>query len=110
MKIERKQLLKDLQDFASQGDGVIIGSPGVGKTYVLKKLRQRLKAAGVPHLLLRIDQLGNGTTETLRQELSYEGDLIEKLKTIPVSGKNAILLFMLLTLPAMNRRVNAFSV
>ena len=93
MKIERKQLLNDLQDFVSQGDGVIIGSPGVGKTYVLKKLRQRLKAAGVPHLLLRIDQLGNGTTETLRQELSYEGDLIEKLKTIPVSGKNAILLF-----------------
>ena len=93
MKIERKQLLNDLQDFASQGDGVIIGSPGVGKTYVLKKLRQHLKAAGIPHLLLRIDQLGNGTAETLRQELSYEGDLIEKLKSIPVSGKNAILLF-----------------
>ncbi len=93
MKIERKQLLNDLQDFASQGDGVIIGSPGVGKTYVLKKLRQRLKAAGIPHLLLRIDQLGDGTAETLRQELSYEDDLIEKLKSIPVSGKNAILLF-----------------
>ena len=31
MKIERKQLLNDLQDFAWQGDGVIIGSPGVGK-------------------------------------------------------------------------------
>ena len=93
MKIERKQLLNDLQDFASQGDGVIIGSPGVGKTYVLKKLRQHLKAAGMPHLLLRIDQLGNGIPETLRQELSYEGDLIEKLKSIPVSGKNAILLF-----------------
>ena len=93
MKIERKQLLNDLQDFASQGDGVIIGSPGVGKTYVLKKLRQQLKAAGIPHLLLRIDQLGDGTAETLRQELSYEDDLIEKLKSIPVSGKNAILLF-----------------
>ena len=93
MKIKRKQLLNDLQDFAAQGDGVIIGSPGVGKTYVLKKLRQCLKAAGTPHLLLRIDQLGDGTSETLRQELSYEGDLIEKLKSIPVSGKNAILLF-----------------
>ena len=93
MKIERKQLLNDLQDFASQGDGVIIGSPGVGKTYVLKKLRQQLKAAGIPHLLLRIDQLGDGTAETLRQELSYENDLIEKLESIPVSGKNAILLF-----------------
>ena len=93
MKIERKQLLNDLQDFASRGDGVIIGGPGVGKTYVLKELRQHLKAVGIPHLLLRIDQLGNGTPETLRQELSYEGDLIEKLKSIPVSGKNAILLF-----------------
>ena len=93
MKIERKQLLRDLQDFASQGDGVIIGSPGVGKTYVLKEFRQCLKSAGIPHLLLRIDQLGDGTAETLQQELSYKGDLIEKLKSIPVSGKNAILLF-----------------
>ena len=82
-----------MQDFASQGDGVIIGSPGVGKTYVLKKLRQHLKAAGIPHLLLRIDQLGNGTAETLQEELTYKGDLIEKLKSIPVLGKNAILLF-----------------
>ena len=93
MKIERKQLLNDLQDFASRGDGVIIGSPGVGKTYVLKKLRQHLKAVGIPHLLLRIDQLGDGTAEVLQKELSYTGDLIEKLKSIPVSGKNAILLF-----------------
>ena len=69
MKIERKQLLNDLQDFASQGDGVIIGSPGVGKTYVLKKLRQHLKVTGIPHLLLRIDQLGDGTAETLKQEV-----------------------------------------
>lgn len=93
MKIEREKLLNDLQDFASRGDGVIIGSPGVGKTYVLKELRQRLKSAGIPHLLLRIDQLGNGTAETLQEELSYKGNLIEKLKSIQVSGKNAILLF-----------------
>lgn len=93
MKIEREKLLNDLQDFASRGDGVIIGSPGVGKTYVLKELRQRLKSAETPHLLLRIDQLGNGTAETLQEELSYKGDLIEKLESIRVSGKNAILLF-----------------
>ena len=93
MKIEREKLLNDLQDFTSRGDGVIIGSPGVGKTYVLKELRQRLKSSEIPHLLLRIDQLGDGTAETLQEELSYKGDIIEKLKSIPVSGKNAILLF-----------------
>lgn len=93
MKIKREKLLNDLQDFASRGDGVIIGSPGIGKTYVLKELRQRLKSSEIAHLLLRIDQLGDGAAETLREELSYEGDLIEKLKSIPVSGKSAILLF-----------------
>ena len=93
MKIERKQLINDLQEFASRGDGVVIGGPGVGKSYVMKELRKYLKSAGIKHLLLRIDQLGNGTAETLREELSYQGDLIEKLKSIPILGKNAILLF-----------------
>lgn len=93
MKVERERLLNDLQDFTSRGDGVIIGSPGAGKTYLMKELHQHLTAAEIPHLLLRIDQLGDGTAETLQQELSYKGDLIEKLKSIPVSGKNAILLF-----------------
>ena len=93
MQIKREKLLKNLQDFTSQGNGVIIGSPGVGKTYLLKELRQNLKSDEIPHLLLPIDQLGDGTPETLRQELSYEGELIERLRAVPVSDKKAILLF-----------------
>ena len=46
MKIERKQLINDLYDFASRGDGVVIGGPGVGKSYILKELRQHLRSAG----------------------------------------------------------------
>ena len=93
MKIKRKRLLSDLQDFAMRGNGVIIGSPGVGKTYLLKELYRSLESLEIPELILPIDQLGDGTDETLRKELSYEGDLIERLKSVPVSGKNAILLF-----------------
>ena len=93
MKIKRGKLLKDLQNFVLRGDGVVIGSPGVGKTYLLKELRQSLKSDGILHLLLPIDQLGEGTDEDLQRELSYEGDLIEELKAVPVSDKKAILLF-----------------
>ena len=93
MKIKREKLLKNLRNFASRGNGVVIGSPGVGKTYLLKELRQNLKSDEMPHLLLPIDQLGDGTDETLQRELSYEGDLIDKLKSVPVSGKKGILLF-----------------
>ena len=93
MKIKREKLLRDLQDFATRGNGVIIGSPGVGKTYLLKELYRSLEALEIPELILPIDQLGDGTNKTLREELSYEGDLIERLKSVPVSGKKAILLF-----------------
>ena len=93
MKIKREKLLKDLQDFAMRGNGVIIGSPGVGKTYLLKELYQSLESLEIPELILPIDQLGDGTDKTLREELSYEGDLIERLKSIPVLDQKAILLF-----------------
>ena len=93
IKINREELRNDLQDFASRGNGVIIGSPGVGKTYLLKELHQHLKSDEIPHLLLPIDQLGDGTLEDLEAGLSYKGALIERLKSVPVSDKKAILLF-----------------
>ena len=93
LKINRKELRNDLRDFALQGNGVVIGGSGVGKTYLLKELHQHLKSDEIPHLLLSIDQLGDGTTEDLQSELSYNGDLIERLKSVPVSEKKGVLLF-----------------
>lgn len=93
MKIKRKKLLNNLQDFALRGSGIIIGSPGVGKTYLLKELLRSLESAEIPVLFLPIDQLGDGTDKTLQGELSYEGDLIERLKSVPISDQKAILLF-----------------
>ena len=73
--------------------GLLSVARALGKTYLLKELRQSLKSDGIPHLLMPIDQLGNGTDEDLQRELSYKGDLIEKLKSAPVSDQKAILLF-----------------
>ena len=93
MKIKREKLLNDLQDFVTRGNGVIIGNPGIGKTYLLKDLYRNLESLEIPELILPIDQLGDGTDKTLREELSYEGDLIERLKSVPISDQKAILLF-----------------
>ena len=93
IKINREKLRNDLQDFALRGSGVVIGSPGVGKTYLLKELRQSLKSDGIPHLLLPIGQLGDETDENLPRELFHEEDLIARLKSVPVSDQKGILLF-----------------
>ena len=95
-KIDREKLLNELLSFASRGYGVIIGGPGVGKSYLLRELHHSLDSYGTPHLLLPIDQLGDGTDESLRQELPElydKGDPIEKLKSIPISRHKSILLF-----------------
>ena len=68
IKINREQLCNDLQDFALRGNGVVIGSPGVGKTYLLKELRRSLKSDGIPHLCYPLTKLGEGTDEDLQRE------------------------------------------
>ncbi len=93
IKINREKLLNDLKNFVSQGNGVIIGSPGIGKTYLLRELCQSLKSTETPRLFLSIDQLGDGTQEDLSNALPDSDDLIEKLKSVPISDECATLLF-----------------
>ena len=93
IKINREKLLNELLNFASEGHGIIIGQPGVGKSHLLKELHHSLDSADRPHLLLPINKLGAGTPEMLRPVLSDEGALIKKLKSVPTSCQKSILLF-----------------
>ncbi len=92
-KITREKLLNELLNFASGGNGVIVGGPGVGKSYLLKELHHSLDSAGRPHLLLPIDKLGGDIPEMLRQVFSDEGALTKKLKSVPTSSQKSILMF-----------------
>jgi len=80
MDIERKALIQNLEQFAVDGNGIVTGKPGVGKTHSLLELVKLFKKKGIPHLVLPIDQLGEGTDEELRNLLSFKGDLILKLR------------------------------
>ena len=92
-KINREKLLNELLNFASGGNGVIIGQAGVGKSYLLKELHYALESANRLHLLLPIDKLRLDAPDKLWQELSDERAMINKLKSVPTSCQKSILLF-----------------
>jgi hypothetical protein len=94
VKIERTQLIDELVDFATNGNGVVIGQPGAGKTYALAELRARLKAAGFPHLVLPVERLGSASAAEIRNVLNRDGDFVELLQTAARGQKSpAVLIF-----------------
>jgi hypothetical protein len=79
MKINRDIIIESLKEFVSTGNGIVVGRPGVGKTYLIADLCDRLDKDFVPNLFLQIDRLGNATPEELQEALHFDGDLIEKI-------------------------------
>ncbi|MFP5041310.1 NACHT domain-containing protein [Parasediminibacterium sp. JCM 36343] len=95
MQIKRDKLLEKLYDFCSIGNGLIIGKPGVGKSFLLKELQKKLydSGNGVPALILKVDTLLEYDDAAISIELDLSENWIQALKKISLSGKKAILIF-----------------
>lgn len=94
MKIDRSQLILDLVTFATTGSGVVIGQPGVGKTYALGELRAKLKDAGILHLILPVERLGAASDPEISNVLQRDGDFIGLLRDAVIGAKGpAVLIF-----------------
>lgn len=92
MYIKRNDLLNALESFSFSGDGVVIGAPGVGKTYSLKQLAEKLLDNGFPCLYLPIDKIGVDTESALKLELGIKGDLISYLDNQNTSKNTGVLI------------------
>jgi hypothetical protein len=94
MKIDRSDLVSELEAFALKGSGVVIGAPGIGKSYTLAELRESLKKSGVIHLILPVERLGTGSGDNLKAILKRDGDFVALLKEAVANTKApAILIF-----------------
>src|SRR2546425_12896429 len=80
MNISRSDLLSALRNFAVSGNGVIVGAPGVGKTFALKHLSAEWMNER-SCLYLPIDRLSAANEGALRTELGIQVDFAEYLRT-----------------------------
>jgi hypothetical protein len=95
MKIDRNELISRLIEFARAGNGIIVGKPGVGKSYAIAQVRDELKKHNVSHLILPVERLGDGSDADVKLVLKRQGDLVALLRDAAnqTSAREAFLIF-----------------
>lgn len=94
MKINRSELQKYLYDYSRAGHGLILGSPGAGKSYSLSRLTDSLIKDGIPAILIPVDRLGSATPDDIKSYLDITTSLLEKLKKEYNNSKNPAVLIL----------------
>lgn len=94
MQINRTVLENSLYDYSRLGHGLILGSPGAGKSHCLGKLRDTLLLKGIPSLLIPVDRLGSATSNEIQAHLEIQVPLLEKLKSEYSDSKNPAVLIL----------------
>jgi hypothetical protein len=77
VNLDRPELTRAFREFAATGHGVLIGAPGVGKTYLLKAMVRELQAAPASEcLFLPVDRIPFESDADLRAELGVTGHVL----------------------------------
>ena len=81
MELKRPKLFEQLRSFVADGNGVLIGAPGVGKTFLLREYYQELFDSDTLCIYLSIDRLAANSETDLQTELGIPTDFITYLKS-----------------------------
>ena len=79
MRINRANLLEQLYQFSLAGSGVIIGKPGIGKSYLIGQLCNKLLEAHILTFNIKIDNLFDTSDQAFNMELGMK-NWIEELQ------------------------------
>jgi len=94
MNIDRKELLASIYHFAIEGNGLIVGKPGVGKSTIISALKKHLNDENILSFIVKIDTAFDSSDDAIQAELGLNSNWIEKFKSIKISeGRKAILIF-----------------
>ncbi|WP_185286182.1 NACHT domain-containing protein [Chryseobacterium indologenes] len=94
MKINRQELLENLYTFSLGGNGLVVGMPGIGKSYLLQKLKEKLLENHILCFIIRIDNAFDSNDEAIQAELGIDNNWIETLNSIKLQNENkAVLIF-----------------
>lgn len=80
MNINRKELRAAFRSFALGGSCIVIGQPGVGKSFLLKQFVSELMQTKQICVFIPIDKIGVENDADLKTQLDIKGNFIEYLR------------------------------
>jgi hypothetical protein len=86
--IERKSLIENLFSFSQAANGIIVGGPGVGKSFTIKELQRYCNKRNIPCFLIKINELLEGSDAELQKELKASQYWINALKKTTPKNKD----------------------
>lgn len=88
-----RECLGELQQAAENGSFLVVGEPGAGKTGVLVALARGRVEAGLPTVLLSVDDLAwVASTDALRGPLGLQNGFLETLGAWPGSARGVLII------------------
>lgn len=93
MKIDRSLLIQRLYSFSQEASGVVIGKPGIGKSYALSQLSDLLWDQKIPNYTIKVDQT-EGSDEAFSAELGITGDWVTALNNISNESQSKAVLII----------------
>lgn len=94
--LDRTDLLENLIDFALENSGMIVGEAGVGKSYIINKLKNSLNVKGYPTINIPVEKFITGEDSELRTEfnLCESENLCDRIiKEFKLIGKKGVVIF-----------------
>lgn len=88
--IKRLSLIKDIYAFIEKANGLLVGGPGFGKSFILEELRRYCVAREIPCYIIKINELIGGDNTEISEELKFTGDWLNSLSTIRKGNRDVI--------------------
>lgn len=86
--IDRESLVQELFDFSQNGNGLLTGGPGFGKSFLIDALQRDYYKKEIPCYVIRINELIDGDDAEISKLLGFEDRWLEHLLAIRTENIN----------------------
>lgn len=81
-------------EFSQRSHGLVVGKPGIGKTYLIHQLRSDLISKNIPAFIVKVDKLTEASHEEITHQFSLSENWIDHFKKlIPPTDIRPVLIF-----------------